>query len=369
MQTTIINDNNNNLVITKKQRIASDLDYLTALLHARYSTMAVEERLIELCRLQNLVDLFQAIYPDEGTTDITVFQRRCVFNLASEIYNFRMYLSGVSASLLDWVLVHFQVENIKILLRSLLTTTPFEELGRYIIYLPGELSLNVTGLANAQSIDDFINIMPKGIMQESLKKAFKLYGEYKKPFFYEAALDSAYFNELVARAHSLPEKDKESIKAIINQEIDIFHLMLILRGRFIYNLPSDLLKPLHIEGTQIPKRFFSSMLNDPDVFSVANHIENRVIDRLPTELGKTEEGRDTDISILERLAWRHYYRLSNQTFRSSHMGLGAVIGYIGIRRTEVANLITISEGIKSKVTPEIIKRRLIIKTDSEGAYV
>ncbi len=369
MQNDIINENSNTLIIAKKQRIANDIDYLAALLHARYSRMAVEDRLNELSRLQNLTDLYQAIYPEDEITDIGDFQRLCVFKLATEVYGFRKYLSGSGVSLLDWTLTHFQLENLKVLLRALLTGRFFERLDRYIIYLPGELSLDVKGLANASTIEDFIYMMPKGIFQECMDKALKLYGDYKKPFFFEAALDSTYFKELVSRVYSLPDKDKESIKSIICQEIDIFHLMLIIRGRFIYNLPSDMFKPLHIDGTRLPKRFFNAMIGDPDILSLADRIEHRVIDRLPIELGKTEEGRGADISLLEQQAWRRFYRLSNQAFRGSHMGLGAVMGYIGIRRIEITNLITISEGIRNNALPETTRRRLITKTDSEVAYV
>ncbi|HOV89525.1 MAG TPA: V-type ATPase subunit [Syntrophorhabdaceae bacterium] len=369
MQTAIINENSDTLIIAKKQRIANDLDYLTALLHARYGKMAVEDRLIELSRLQSLTELYQTIYPDEEIADIGDFQRLCVFNLASEIYNFRKYLSGPGVSLLNWILTHFQLENLKVLLRTFLTGRFLERLDRYIIYLPGELSLDVKNLANASTIDDFIYMMPKGIFQDCMNKALRLYGDYKKPFFFEATLDNAYFSELLRHVNSLSDKDKESIKSLICQEIDIFHLMLIVRGRFIYNLSSDLFKPFHIDGTRLPKRFFNAMIGDPDILSLANRIEHRIIDRLPIEFGKTEEGRGADISLLEQQAWRRFYRLSNQAFRGSHMGLGAVMGYIGIRRIEIANLITISEGIRNNALPETTRRRLITKTDSEVVYV
>jgi vacuolar-type H+-ATPase subunit C/Vma6 len=49
--------------------------------------------------------------------------------------------------------------------------------------------------------------------------------------------------------------------------------------------------------------------------------------------------------------------------------LGAIIGYMGLRRVEVANLITISEGIYSGLTAENIRGRLIPRTDVEGTHV
>lgn len=370
MQTIIKGEDNNNLVIAKRQRIANDLDYLAARLHARYSKMAVGERANELCRIQNLADLFQTIYPDRDITDITDFQRRCVFELVSEIYNFRMYLSGPGARLIDWVMTRFQIENLKILLRAYLSNKPFEEIERYILYLPGELSLNITGLAKAESIEEFIHFTPKGIIQEGLEISLKKYSEYnKRPFFFEAVLDQSYYRELINRAEGVPKKDRDIIKPIIHQEIDIYHLMLVTRGRFVYNLPPELLKPLHVEGTRLPKRFFTAMLSDPDIASMAYRLENRVVDFIPPEYGKTEGTKDNEAPILESLAWRRFCHLSNQAFRGSHMGLGAVLGYIGLRRIEVANLIAISEGIRQRLTPDIIRRHVIFHTDQEVTYV
>jgi len=45
------------------------------------------------------------------------------------------------------------------------------------------------------------------------------------------------------------------------------------------------------------------------------------------------------------------------------MGLGAIVGYAGLRRVEVANLITISEGIRGGMAAEAIRGRLIPRAD------
>jgi len=62
---------------------------------------------------------------------------------------------------------------------------------------------------------------------------------------------------------------------------------------------------------------------------------------------------------LEPLAWARYYRLANRAFRRSHMGLAAVVAYTAIRRVELANLITLSEGIRLSRPPDVLRRCLI----------
>ena len=49
------------------------------------------------------------------------------------------------------------------------------------------------------------------------------------------------------------------------------------------------------------------------------------------------------------------------------MGVAAVVGYVGLRRVEVANLIMLSEGIRLGVTPEVLRGRLIPHSAGEAA--
>jgi vacuolar-type H+-ATPase subunit C/Vma6 len=69
-----------------------------------------------------------------------------------------------------------------------------------------------------------------------------------------------------------------------------------------------------------------------------------------------------DAPMLESLVWKRFFRLSNLAFRTGNIGLGSIMGYAGLRRVEVANLITISEGIISGMAAETIRGRLIPRT-------
>ena len=145
--------------------------------------------------------------------------------------------------------------------------------------------------------------------------------------------------------------------------------MLVVRGRFHYDLASELLLPLRARGSGIPSERFSAMLAAPDILAAARLAVGRAIDALPSERGSTETSVTLDAAALEGLASQRFLRLSDRAFRRSHMGLGAVVGYVGIRRVEVANLITISEGMRTGTTGEGLRARLIPRTDLESVYV
>jgi vacuolar-type H+-ATPase subunit C/Vma6 len=267
------------------------------------------------------------------------------------------------------MLVKFQVENIKVLVRAFVRRTPLETPEEYLLSLPHDLVLDVPALMAAKSLAEFADLLPLGAPRKSLRQALGIYHDQARPFFLEAALDRGYFQELLDKVGPLTGEEKELIKPIVLQEVDSFHLMLVVRGKFHYGLPPELLLPLHVRGSGIPSERFSGMLAAADVVTAAGLAVGRAIDAMPSDHGRNDGSPTVNPPVLEALAWRRYLRLSNRPFRRSHMGLGAVIGYVGIRRVEVANLITVSEGIRSGAAAERIRARLIPRADLESVYV
>lgn len=351
------------------RRIANDPDYLAARLHARRSRMAEGERLDGLCRIQNLPEFSKAIFPEsefQGTLD---FQRHLVHNLIDELSRFRAYMLGPGADLIDWTLVRFQVENLKIFIRAYLKNIPAKDLEGYLISLPGEPALNTEGLAGVKSPEDLVRLVPKGVFRENLAKTLDIDRSHPRPFFLEAALDRGYFQGLIAGAERLSQEEQEIIGPMVYQEVDIFHLMLVTRGKFHYNLTPASLRLLHVPGTRISRALFTVMLNDQDLSTSVSRAAGRVFDSVPLDQGPGTGSVVADASAAEGLAWKRLLRLADLAFRRDHMGLGAIMGYAGLRRVEIANLITISEGIHSGMTAEAIRARLIPRVKAESAYV
>jgi V/A-type H+-transporting ATPase subunit C len=355
--------------ISLKPRIADDLDYLIARLHGRRSSMAEAERLDSLCRIQSLPEFFREIFPESNLKRVVDFQRQLINELMNEFYDFRTYLSGPGADLLDWTLVRFQIENLKVLIRTCLTKTPLEEVKEYLISLPTEFALNIQELAKAESPADFIRLAPMKVLQENLEKALEIYHEYPQSFFFEVALDCSYYKELVARIEELLVEDRRIVRPMVYQEADIFNIMLVARGKFYYGLAPKVLRPFYIPGTQISRTQFIAMLNDADLSTSMGRVSDRVFDSELCQFKQKEGSIDIDTSALEGLAWNRFFRLANLAFRQSHMGLAAIIGYMGLRRVEVANLSTISEGILMEMPAEAIRGRMIPRTSIEAEHV
>ncbi len=347
----------------------NDLDFLGALVHGRRSRLAEGKRLDALCRLRTLPELVHTLYPDSEFHAAAEFQSRLVKDFAAELVDLLRYLEGSGAELLAWILARFQVENIKVMVRGLVNHVPFQELWPFIVPLPHGLELDVEVFVKAESLDDFIARLPQSMPRRWLKKAAASFREQARTFFLEAALDGGYFQELLACTEALPNEELELLRPLVLQEVDSFHLMLTLRGKFHYGLTPEQLLPLHVPGSGITTGRFAAMCADPEPLTAAARAVGRALDSLSSSPETAPRVGTPELSVFEALAWQRFLRLANRAFRRSHMGLGTVVGYLGIRRVEVANLITLSEAIRTGLAAEAISPRLIPRQDLEPAYV
>ena len=342
-------------------RILTGLDFVSARLHARRSRLAEGERLDTLCRIRAIPELARAVLSDTAIQTAVDLQRRMIAEQVQELVALRRNLGGAAENYLDWLCVRFQVENLKVLARGFVNRTPIKDLRPHLVPLPAEYSLDEAALAAADSVEVFAQGIPHKPLAEAVRGIAGIYEEQPRPFFIEAALDMGYFLEALERTERLSGEDRETVLPLLLHEADVFHVMLVVRGKFQYGLKPETLIRFHIRGTGIGRDRLADMLSAPDIASVG-----RRGDRW-RGLGEQSGGGDiTDPAILETLALNRYLRLADSMFRRSHMGFGAVVGYLGVRRVELANLITLSEGIRMAAPPEAIRLRLVPRTDLSG---
>ncbi|HUX16983.1 MAG TPA: V-type ATPase subunit [Phycisphaerae bacterium] len=342
-------------------RIGLDLDYLAANVHGRRSRLAEAERLDALCRLRTVTDLARALFPESRFLTAAALQRVLILDQVEELTEIASRLGGAAGRILDWLGVRFQMENLKVLARGLAGGMVLEDLRPHLILLPDELALPVEALASAGSLEAFAALVPQEPLRDGLKRGGDLFARRPKAFFLEAGLDAGYLEELLSRARALSAADRREVLPIALQEADTFHMMLAARGKFHYGLGPEAIVPFHVRGALMARRTFEAMAAAEHVSDVAALAVGVAVDEVPAVAKEALTAAD-----LEPLAWSRYYRLANRAFRRSHMGLGAVVAYAAIRRVELANLITLSEGIRLGRPADAIRRRLIPAAPGRG---
>lgn len=179
---------------------------------------------------------------------------------------------------------------------------------------------SVTIPSGAESWRSFARGLPVGPLRKSVLSTTR---HPAKPFFMEIALDRGYYRELAARTEALPAHDKITVKPLVLHEITAFNRRLETRGRSLYGLSED--------------------VTDTFIIPAPARHRKHANPATPTEADD----------------WNRLYRLANRAIRVNPIGFGTVAGYAALRRVEIANLTTISEGIRLGVPGEAVMDRLI----------
>jgi vacuolar-type H+-ATPase subunit C/Vma6 len=335
--------------------IPTGIDFTSARLRARRSRLAEAERLDELCRLRSLSELSRALFGESHAGTPADLQRRLVAEQAAELRQVAAWGDGSAGRLVEWLTVRYTLENLKVLARGFVTRAPLDEVRAHLATVQGQPALDVAGMIQADGVETFAAGIPLKPLRSAVRQAAEAYHAAPSAFVIESALDHGYFTELQARLADLDDEDRAGVAELCFQEIDLFHLMLVTRGKFQYGLRPELLLPLHVPGTRLNHDRLAAMLAASDVTAAAARAVGAVVDLLP-------QG-DVDAVTLEVLAWHRYLRLATSAFRRGLLALGVVAAYGALRRIELANLITLSEGIRVGVEADVIRRRLIPRPD------
>lgn len=284
--------------------------------------MAMDDRLDAVCTARSWDELSRAVLPDEKVGSAAAFQRRFLVRLLDETDEIQRHLHGTAARAIEWLVVRFQVEDLKVLLRGLSTGRPFESLRPHLVRSPEAWGMK----QDAFSWENFSGLISQPILRDHMRPHIENYQIAPQPFFLESVLDQGWLREWVARTNRLRRTERESIHPLVAEEVDLFHLSLAARAKFFYRVPPEILAPLHVEGGRVSPLQFRAML---------------VVPAPPA------------------MSWNPYLRQAIRAFRRSHMGIGAVVAYLSLRRMEVRNLITLSEGIRFELAPDTIRSRLL----------
>jgi len=336
--------------------VVRDQDNLAARLHGRRSRLADGERLRSLCALASPAALAAALFPGTGVSTSPQVQRRLAEELVGEARGIAAVLGGARARFIEWTAVRLHAENLKVTIRAL--AAGISQAAARLLLMPLPAWPEAYGAAGeAETPEDLVAALPQGALRGSLERAYAACPDRSRPFFYEAALDQGYLSELLARLGGLRGADREHTAPLVRQEIAVFDLMLAARGRFFYGLEKADLLGLFAPGSGIDGKRFSAMLDARGVAALRGLAAGAAVEAGPPE---------PDPAALEALAWGRYARLAVRAFRGSHMGFGAVAGYLALRRLETANLITASEGLRLGVPAEELRRRMLPRAGGAG---
>lgn len=331
-------------------------DYLCARLHGKRSRMVEGDRLDQFSRLASVQGLAQAL--DCSVCTAVQLQQQIQGRVIQEAWDLSEAYLGPRGDFLKCDLNRYRLAKLKVILRALEGGKSLAD--AHLIPLPKGLDLKLRGSKAPQDIGELAECLADDELGPVIRESHKRRIGHSRMFFIEADLDRAYCVNLISAASALSASDKDATQTLVRLQADTFLLLAALRGRFSFDLPSDQLASLHLEGTQLSRNRYAQILSAPDPQAASSFAIGKVLEGLPLGSEKGETARW--MGVIEALLLSRYQRLANQLFRRDLGCFVAVVGFLALRRIELGNLTTLSEGLRLGIAADRLRQRLIPRT-------
>lgn len=335
-------------MITQASAISDD--FINAKIRGMRSKLIEAERLMALTDCRSLHELFRRIYPSETFEGHALFQREIVADNVRSLWHIRQYLSGHIHDLFTKLVMRYQLENLKVILRAHAAGMNLAAVEPLLVPLPKELALPAELFFDSPDPRRFIDSLQdaewRAILSDYLKPS-----EHLNVFKCEIALDNAYWSEVIALSGKVGERARQ----LVTHDAAMHVILMVLRARFDFGLDNDQLNALTAGPRKyINKKTFDGLISSPDLAAA--------IKTIPAHLLPADNARGIlSLTDLEDAMLLHQYRLAVRIFVESVLDVSAVVAFYYIKRAELSNLIRLSEGVRHSLPREVIESHLLVK--------
>ena len=322
-------------------------DFINAKVRGMRSRLHQGAELLALAECRSLPDLYRRIFPDATISTHLEFERGLLADALDQFDRLRLFLQGGETELFRWLMIRYQLDDLKVVLRGLFTRAARAELEAHLSPLPGWMALPVDDLLVAPDLTRFAQAAPD-VFRHCLKAQTR---RNQDPFYLEMCLDNAYYRQLLRLLESAPVLARR----VIEFDADSRSLLTFMRARFGYQRPAEEILPyLTPSGHYLSMQFFdeSYVVSDAAGF----------IQRVPaTMLPASERQGILDATAVERAMERRLYAPALRTFAECVLDSGIVFAYYYLKRAEIANLVRICEGVRHGLPVDEIRPHLLLR--------
>ena len=245
---------------------------------------------------------------------------------------------------IELYLERFQIEHIKILIKSTLAKLSTEEKITKL-YLPVEDYFRnravIDEAIKASTISSIVQTFKKTDYHLNLSEGLKKYEETGSTLYFDILLDRQYFDKFYTVYEALPKKEQQHAKFYVNLTVDGFLLLTILRGKAL-NYDIDWLKVILPNNYfNINDSTFASILYAIDYDTALKIIETTEYKKYFTHTGTPEE----TISTAEKNLKNAILQYAKSRALLDVFNIGAPLSFITLKENNTHNLTTIALNI------------------------
>jgi V/A-type H+-transporting ATPase subunit C len=346
-----------------------------SVIHARvralYSDLIAQDRWVQLCAAPDFPSLIQilkataygpyldAVLEEELTTRRAVYQIKK--HLAEAFATILRLAPTHARALVQQLYRQFEVDNLKALLRGVVTGATWDEV-RYLLFpLAAATALPMEDMLAVGSVDAAVQLLRGTPYYATLAHALERYTEEQSLFPLEVTLDLDYWRELWRDVNHLPGQDREWALRLVGSVIDLNNLMWTLRYRVYHGLSQE-----EIINYTLP---FGRRVRDEDIRAIAAGEDMiTVVSRVYPQEGDVASFFQQPESGLPKLEARLQRRVAEEC-QSAFIGypfhLGIPIAYLLLNELEIADLTALLEARSLRIPPAGVRPYLVLGCSSE----
>lgn len=246
-----------------------------AAIHSRvrvmYSTLLTPPEITDLASTTNLSALvgllkdspYGSYLADLEDKDLT--PKQVIYQIQNRLADLNITLihaaPAQTRSLLTELFRHFEIDNLKAILRAIVTNSTWEQIREILFPLGSLAKLPAEKMLEAGTVEAAVAQLVNTPYYDTLSHAMKRYTEERSLFPLEVALDLNYWRTLWIIANRLPGQDRTQALRIIGPLVDMNNLMWAMRYRVYHHLSEE-----EIINYTLP---FGYRVRDEDVRAIA----------------------------------------------------------------------------------------------------
>ena len=241
-----------------------------------------------------------------GTGDLKLAELELLKDEIGLYRGIRKHLHSDSKPLVDALLSHFEIENLKNAIRiyfdKKVRKRAAEAGTHYVLYDPIVHSIPIDIILNAAGFDEIAGVCSGTPYQRIIDKYSHVVESKGSLFRMEMAFDHYYYEQLIAAIRRLDKRDRDVALRLIGVEIDLQNISWIIRFRKFYQLPLDaVLATLVPGGFSLDKTTVEELYRAQNVTSVLQGFVEGKYPGLSTLLSSSASDSTSRLMLIQRI--------------------------------------------------------------------
>ncbi|HOG46057.1 MAG TPA: V-type ATPase subunit [Anaerolineae bacterium] len=250
-------------------------------------------------------------------------------------------LEGAPRDLVEELLRHFEVDDIKAILRGLATGAPAAKIRALLVPLGRWERLPLERLLAAPSVAEAVRALGRLPYARPLGEALPRYEAERSLFPLEVALDLDYFRRLWARLEALSGGDRVGAVRILGARYDVLNVTWLLRYKLTYRLSAqEIFNYTLPHGYRVDDGVIRRATTAGDLAGL--------IAALPQPYrGLLAPLEGASLAHMEAALCRYLWHDARALLAGYPFQAGAILAYLHLKEAEVHDLVAILAGKRS----------------------